>query len=157
ITGCSEGGTISFVVPPTQTRQICGWPAGFGFEGDECFNAPIAGGTGGRTVTVAYNCSGGGWRGSGGSCKSRPGTGRGSSAAGGGGSGSACNCVPGADGGLRIKSCNANNSLNCSSTKSLTLKACGGVPPYSWSKTGSVTLSATTGTTITVRPPTNTG
>ena len=35
---------------------------------------------------------------------------------------------------------------------SIQLKACGGLGPYSWTKTGNVTLSASTGTLITVTP-----
>ena len=43
-------GSIEFVVP-TGTRQICGWPGGLSFTGDECFQAPI---TGPRTVSVGF-------------------------------------------------------------------------------------------------------
>ena len=71
--------------------------------------------------------------------------------------GASCTCVPTANGGLTIKSCTPNNSLGCSGAKSLTLKACGGLGPYTWSNTGSVVLSASSGSTTTVTPPTNSG
>jgi hypothetical protein len=144
---CGETpGTFEFIVPPNTTRQICGWPAGFGFGGDECFRAPIVTGAAGRSVFVGnkrpnprskkgYN----------------PGIGTG------GMGGTACTCVTDGIGQLTIKSCNSNNSLNCSSSKSAVLKACGGKSPYTWSNTGSVTVSPTTGATVTVRPPTNSG
>lgn len=153
---------IDFIVPPNETVGICGWPAGMGFTGDECFQAPISGGSAGKSVTAQIG------RGltSSSSGKSIPRTAnrggnngrRGGGGTGGGaGGGASCMCVPGSKGELVIKSCNANNSLNCSSTKSLKLIACGGQGPYSWSKTGSVVLSATTGSTTTVTPPANTG
>ena len=56
-----------------------------------------------------------------------------------------------------IKSCNNANSLNCQSTKKLDLIACGGRAPYTWSKTGSLVLSRTTGPSVVVTPPTNSG
>ena len=35
-------GTVEFVIPPnTSGRQICGFPAGQGFQGDECTKAPL--------------------------------------------------------------------------------------------------------------------
>jgi hypothetical protein len=179
---CAGEGNIDFIVPPNQTRKICGFPAGFGFTGDECTEAPISGGATGRTMSVGFEClfdpnnvaahlnsalcsakasktsskagyTKGGAGGAGGV--------GGSSAGGGAG----CTCVPGAEGQLTIKSCNANNSLNCSSNKELKLIACGGKGPYNWSRTGTVNLKGSTGspgstasgTTITVTPPANNG
>ena len=78
-------------------------------------------------------------------------------AGGGGGGGDGCTCVPTADGGLTIKACNANNSLDCGGTKKLDLIVCGGRGPYTWSKTGSIVLSRTTGNRTSVTPPTNSG
>lgn len=170
---CEGEGNIDFLIPANTTRQICGWPAGFGFSGDECHSAPIVSGADGLTYSVGFECafaetnvaahitsalcaakaskSG-----------SKPSTSKGArtggtGGGGGGGSGGGCNCVPTADGGLTIKSCNTNNSLNCSSTKSLTLIACGGRGPYTWSNTGDVVLSKSTGSSTTVTPPTNAG
>ena len=51
ITQCNDG-TISIVVPPNTTRRICGFPAGFGFTGQECRHATINGGATGRTLGV---------------------------------------------------------------------------------------------------------
>jgi len=145
---------IDFMIPPSTTRKICGWPGGGGFTGDECFQAPLSGGSAGRTYSVGTS----GGKANPTQAGSRPGYPP-AARSGGGGSrgGSDCTCVPNGNGGLTIKSCTANNSLGCSGTKSLTLIACGGRTPYTWSHTGSVVLSATTGTKITVTPPTNSG
>lgn len=164
ISWCNEfDGTLNFVVPPSTTVGICGFPAGFGFSGDECHQAKISGGTNGRTMSLGYGGGGGAGGGGGsaaaGSAGSRPGTnkGVGTSVGAGGGGGSGCTCVPGAAGQLTIKSCNANNSLDCASGKSNTLVACGGRGPYTWSNTGSVVLSRTAGASTKVTPPANTG
>ena len=164
---CNEGadgqagtinGSVNFFVPPNTTRKICGWPQGLGFGGDECFRSPISGGASGRTVGT------GSGSGSKQSSKSKPGPG-GSSGGGSGGAGG-CQCVPGKNNALAIKSCNANNSLKCSSTRSLNLLTCGGKGPYSWSRTGTVGLKGSgqttpgataSGSNITVTPPANTG
>lgn len=152
IIGCDEytNTTIDFIVPPNTTRGICGFPAGWGFTGDECTQAPIAGGPDGRTVRAAMS------RGRGGpGTRSRVGynSGRG----GGGAGGAGCACTPGAEGQLTIRSCSSNNSLGCNGSKQLKLVACGGRGPYTWSKTGNVTLSTTSGNTTIVKPPTNSG
>lgn len=145
---CNQG-TVEFIIPPNVTRKICGWPAGFGFTGDECFNSPIVSGPKGRTASATMR------NGSAKAQSSKAGYGAGSG--GGGAAGGGCACVPTGAGALTIKSCTPNNSLNCRTTKVLTLLACGGKPPYSWSKVGSVVLSKATGNTTTVKPPTNTG
>ena len=176
-------GNIEFIVPPnTSGRQICGWPAGFGFSGDECSKAPITTGASGTSISTGiggasgrgsssnpsskrnYNLFAIGTSGSGGSSSSGSGTTGSSSSGGSGSGGSDCTCVPAAGGALTIKSCNSNNSLKCSTTKSLKLLVCGGRGPYNWSRTGSVNLKGSgaigataTGTAITVTPPTNSG
>ena len=155
---CDGGDThIDFVIPPNTTRQICGFSGSFGFSGDECFSAPIVAGADGRTVSVGGSGAKGN-RANPSTTGSKPGYG-GGTGRGGGGGGGACNCTPSGQGvrNLTIKSCNANNSLDCSSTKSLQLKVCGGLGPYTWSNTGSVVLSKTTGPSTTVTPPTNSG
>lgn len=141
---------IDFLIPPGVLRGICGWPPGMGFGGDECFRAPINGGADGRRMSVPSRRTSGN---NATPSRSKPGLARKGGATG----GQTCACVPGQFGQLTIKSCNANNSLNCSSNKSLTLKVCGGIGPYTWSNTGSATVSPTTGSTVTVRPPTNNG
>lgn len=153
---CTNAGkTLNFIIPPNTTRGIGGWPAGSGFTGDEAFQAPVSGGSDGRTVSVNTGLAKASPKASG----SRPSTQRAGSGGGGGagGGGSGCTCVTNGIGALTIKSCNANNSLNCSSTKSLKLIVCGGKGPYTWSNTGSVSLSKTTGLTTTVTPPANPG
>ena len=163
---CDEGeSNIEFIIPPNVTRLIGGWPNGFGFSGDEGFRAPIVSGAAGRSVSVPFAKAGRAGAGKAGQIKSRPGYG-GGVGRGGGGGGAACTCVPGKTGQLTIKSCNAGNSLKCSSTKSLDLLVCGGKGPYTWSRTGTINLqgvsgstpgATATGTKITVTPPTNTG
>ena len=146
---CDEGsGTIEFIIPPNVTRRITGWPDGFGASGDE---PSVVSGSDGRTMTVPSSPTGGKAK----PTSSRPGTGSGIGSGGGSG-GSGCNCTA-INGALTIKSCNANNSLNCTSTKSLQLIACGGRGPYTWSKTGSISISKTTGTSTIVTPPANSG
>ena len=155
---CPDDVTVDVIVKPNTTRKLCGFPAGLGFSGDECFQAPLIAGPNGLTHSISGKRPA--------DSKSKPNVGS-TGGSGGGGGGSACTCVPGKGNVLTIKSCNANNSLKCTSTKSLRLIACGGVGPYSWSKTGSITLTgpqagATAGSTaegnsVTVRPPTNSG
>ena len=137
--------SVNWIVP-TGTFGIGGWPNGQGYSGDEAFRAKV---TGPRTLRTPLGKSGGG-------PKSKPGMPRRSTSGGSPGAGS-CACIPGSQNQLTIKSCTASNSLSCSTTKSLQLKACGGQAPYNWSKTGAVVLSASIGVTITVTPPVNTG
>lgn len=175
INWCNQfDGRVDFVIPPNTDVLICGFPASFGFSGGECKDVPLSGGPNGRTMGLFYNGGGGagGTLVNSGTTGSRPSTGSGSGrtsgtgagGGGGGGGGSGCTCVT-QNGALVIKSCRANNSLDCAGTKSLTLIACGGQSPYEWSKTGTVKIagngetagSTATGSTITVTPPSNSG
>jgi hypothetical protein len=47
--GCDDCPPVDFIIPPNEEYGICGWPIGCDFAGDECTQAPITGGTGGRT------------------------------------------------------------------------------------------------------------
>jgi hypothetical protein len=154
---------ITFIIPPDTTVGIGGWPRGIGFTGDEYWQAPIAGGANGRTVNA--NIGGGKARGTSG--RSKPGTNTDTTKGGGGSQGAptgACTCTPGSEGELTIRVCsldgssNPDNSLGCqNASKGAVLLACGGRGPYTWSKTGDIELSTTTGPTVTVEPPENTG
>ena len=161
INGCNEAPLeIEVILPANTTREICGFPAGFGFGGDECRQMPwVTGSTGGSIQVTGGNSSTG--------SRGRPSYNRptGGGSGGGGAGGGGCTCTP-VNGGLTIKCCTANCSLTCGSTKELKLVVCGGKGPYNWSRTGSVSLkgatspaaaSTATGTTITVTPPANTG
>src|SRR3990167_3968150 len=151
---------ITFIIPPDTTVGIGGWPRGIGFTGDEYWQAPIAGGANGRTATVSIG--GGKARPS---ARSKPGTSTDSTKGGGGTQGSGgCTCTPGSEGELTIRVCsldgssNPDNSLGCqNASKGALLVACGGRGPYTWSKTGDVELSPTTGPTTRVTPPENSG
>jgi hypothetical protein len=46
---------------------------------------------------------------------------------------------------LMLTVCSINNSIGCSSIKWVHVKACGGTPPYTWSKTGNLTVADLTG------------
>ena len=48
--GCDDCPHVEFIIPPTETYGICGWPLGCDYFGDECTEAPIPGGTNGRTA-----------------------------------------------------------------------------------------------------------
>ena len=170
-----EGPAITFVIPPNQTIQICGWPSGYGFTGDECSQAPIVGGTAGRTVSAG----GGAGVGGGGAPSSKKGTQGlkkkkrkkpGSPTGGAGGvGGSDCECVPGTEGQLTIRCCTTDCLLTCGSTKKLRIRVCGGVGPYTLVHTGSVTFTGTaasadgataeseSGQIVEIIPPTNAG
>ncbi len=161
---------INFIIPPNVTRRIGGWPKGIGFTGDEGNQAPVSGGSSGRSINEFVNRA---LNTNSKSGKSKPGTSTKGTASGGLSRRTGnCTCVPGTNGELTIRACNAdgtpnsNNSLSCASAKSLTLMVCGGRGPYTWSRTGSVGLKGKSGTTpgataegtsITVTPPTNSG
>lgn len=131
---------IDIYVPPDTTRAICGFPPGYGFGGDECTEAPVSGGSSGRTLSLGGGgAAGGGGGGGGRSKKGKPKTGSTSGSGGGmGGAGGGCECVPGRNNELTLKCCSANCSLGCFGTKRITLKVCGGVGPYTFEHTGSV-------------------
>src|SRR3990167_2180382 len=128
---------IHFRVPPGTTVGICGFPQGHEgfstqFGGDECTQAPIVGGTNGRTATTGKD---GG--------KSKPGSGKGG---GSGGQGTACECIPGKSGQLTVKCCTADCSMNCSgASKNLTIRICGGTPPYSISASNGIGIAKING------------
>lgn len=155
INWCDEG-TIEPICPPNETCLICGFPAGFGFTGDECFQAPLAGGTKGRKAAIPFGhgvvIPAG--------TRTRQGYGDKPLKHGGlGGGGTGCICTPGKNGELAIKCCSAKCSAACTTTKSLRLIACGGRPPYTWTKSGGdgASISQTEGNSTTVTPATNTG
>lgn len=153
---------INFIIPANATRGICGWPRGIGFTGDECTRAPVRGGSTGRSInefvdrSLNKNSKSG---------RSKPGNStEGTRAGGQGRTYGSCTCTPGSNGELTIKACtlsggtNPSNSLGCAnSTQGMILAVCGGRGPYTWSTSGSVTLSKTTGPSIRVTPPTNSG
>lgn len=41
--GCNECPSVDFLIGPDVTLNICGWPIGCQFDGDECTDAPILG------------------------------------------------------------------------------------------------------------------
>lgn len=80
------------------------------------------------------------------------------SGSGGGGAG-VCSCNPGTSRTLTIQCCSSGCSMSCQDRKSIKLEACGGTPGangYTWATTAG-TLSASTGYSVTLTPPTNTG
>jgi hypothetical protein len=153
---------VNFIIPPSVTRKIGGWPRGIGFTGDEGFRAPIAGGASGRIINEylsrALNTNAR-------SGKSKSGTNtEGTNQGGAANSTGSCTCTPASDGGMRIVACtlagapNTRNSLGCANaTQGVKLLVCGGRGPFTWSNTGSVTRSGSSGTSITVSPPANSG
>ena len=162
---------IDIYVPPNTTRAICGFPPGYGFGGDECTEAPISGGSLGRTLSIGGSGAAGGGGGAGGkAAPGKPKTGQ-SGGSGGGGGGSGCECVPGRNNELTLKCCSSNCSMNCSSTKTITIKVCGGIGPYAFEHTGSVKFKTGNTSTadevtiprgaqsnsVTVVPPANAG
>jgi len=158
---------LNFVIPPNTTVGIGGWPKGIGFTGDEAFSSPVSGGTSGSSIRERIVP--GGINDNSNSGKSRPGTPGGSGEQRGAGgrsstTGNGCTCTPGTNGELTIIVCNPNGSanptksLNCSAaTQGAQLMACGGRGPYTWSNTGSVSLSGTSGSSTRVAPPANAG
>jgi hypothetical protein len=66
IIGCETCPPTDFIIPPGETFGLCGWPIGCEYTRDECFDAPVSGGTGGRTAKTnglsygGYGSTGGG-------------------------------------------------------------------------------------------------
>lgn len=146
---CTSGeGNIEFVVPPGVTRNICGFPATFGFEGGECsITAPA-----GTSLSAPYSGTSRGPQSRGGfmgTDLTQQGTG-----GGGGGGGGSCSCSS-LDGLLKMVACNSTK-LCSASTKSKEYRACGGIPPYTWSTTNG-SVSPATGKSTTLSAPANSG
>lgn len=137
LVGCEDCPYIDMIIPPNETYGICGWPRGCEYNRDECYEAPLSGGAGGRTAKT-NGLSYGGYGGEGGGPLLTK---------------QCCECSSAIRQGgvtdfLRITCCdNAQCTIGCG--ESVKLKACGGLGPYTWSKTGNVNLSATTGVCIT--------
>jgi len=136
LVGCPECPDIDFIVPAGACRKICGWPDGCNYITEDCFNAVICGGTTGRvakTIGISYGgLPTGGSRGPKGQRSE------------------SCPCPPGTAT-LSIKCCSTDCVLDCGDT--IRLKACGGVGPYTWSTTGTVTLSSSSGMAVSVTRP----
>lgn len=151
-----EGTTIEFIIPPNETWAIGGWPRGIGFSGGEG-RLPVAGGSSGRSIQEVILP--GGINDNQRSGRSRPGQPTSQNGRDGRRRRSRQNnCTPGTEGELTIKAegNTTNYSLDCDGDKSLKLYACGGVPPYTWSVSGSLGLSSS-GAQATITPPTNSG
>lgn len=159
---------LMFIVPPGATRGIGGWPKGSGFTGDEGFTSPISGGAANGSGRIVLETWTRGTNDNTRSGKSKPAVSNQGTASGGQSIGSGvaggCNCTPGSNGELTLVACNPDGtpnpslSLNCSgTTKNLSVIACGGRGPYTFSKTGGVTLSSSTGSKSIVSPPVNSG
>ena len=162
VLNCDDKSTnVLFIIPPNVTRAIGGWPKGMGFTGDEGFTSPVAGGSSGRSINEFVNRALNKNQQSG---KSKPGVTTQGTKSGGTGGGGGRQCVGGTNGELTLKvrkpngQANTGNSLNCSSAdKGILVEACGGRGPYTFSSTGSVVLSRTTGIVTMVTPPANAG
>ena len=138
VIGCEECPPCDFIIPPGEEHSICGWPLGCEYTWDECFDAPLTGGLGGRTAKTnglsygGYGVPGGG---------AKPDT-------------QCCECPAvdrvGAGDYLRIACCETDGDCSMECGESFRIKACGGLAPYTWSKTGTVSLSSTSGACITV-------
>lgn len=154
--GSSEP-VIDLYVPPGTTVEVCGLPAGYGFTGNECNEAPLSGGDDGRTLRIGTGGPAGGAGGGGGSTPGLPKSTQGAGGGSGGGVGGAdCECVPGKNNQLTLKCCVTDCSLGCSGAKELVIKVCGGVGPYDFEHTGSVKFKNQDGTTQdTFTPPAN--
>jgi hypothetical protein len=148
-------GNINFDIPPGSTHKICGWPTGFGNEGSECKDSH-SGGNAGNTIGVGFGSS------SGGSPNAQPGAGAGTSkptgGGGGGGGGSlALTCQAAIFGPNPNTFCSIDCAGITNTPKSLRVVASGGSPPYVFSATGGLTITAVNSTTADITPPANTG
>jgi hypothetical protein len=126
ILGCGDiCPPINFLIPPNLDIGICGWPPECNYSGDECFEAPIPGGTRGRRATTG-GPSFGGYGGAGG----HPG----------GSNQPECPCPSST---LSIICCEDSNNEcvpQCGESGCIKFRICGGRGPYSVSSTiGSVT------------------
>ena len=150
--GCNNApaGNVSIQIPPNVTRKIAGFPLGFGMTPGQ---VSVSGGTTGKTYSFPFSNTPTGPLGSMVGAGS-PGVG---GAGGGGGGGGGCGCSPSDGQSLTITCCTASCSMSCSGGKSLSITVCGGVPPYSYSVTGSLTAKKTSGSSATITPPANTG
>lgn len=166
IIGCENGGdgAVEFKVPAGECYAVCGFPAGFGFSGNECFDTEICGGDDGRGVKVYWSgggtaagdgAAGGFYGGEGVKAKTPSGTGGTGTGFGGGGGGGGgpltLTCLTDAG------AANANCSLACGSTKAMRFRASGGRPPYTFSTTSGGTISTINTNTRRIVPPSNPG
>lgn len=138
VIGCEECPPCDFIIPPNETYSICGWPVGCEYTWDECYDAPLLGGLGGRTAKT-NGLSYGGY--------GSPG----------GGAGPDTQCCPcptvdriAAGDFLRIVCCEDDGDCSMECAETFQIRACGGMGPYTWSKSGNVSLSSTSGACITV-------
>lgn len=155
---CDGGdGVVDVYIPPNVTRCICGWPERFGFEGGECVDNCVSGGTNpaGRVFQIPYSGSPAGPQIRGLPGGGVPTTGGG----GGGGGGGGCSCTPTGTppSELTIACCTTNCAFDCTATTpSLSLRACGGLEPYIWSTTYGL-LDTTEGDAVVLTKPSNPG
>ena len=167
IIGCEGGGpgSVEFEVPAGECYAVCGFPAGFGFSGQECFDTEICGGDDGRGVKVAWS----GGSGTGGSSGAAGGFG---GAAGvkantpsGAGSGAGIGGGGGGGGGTLTITClkddgsaNSTCSMHCGTDKAMKFRVNGGRPPYTVSSNVSgATVTKTSSNIYRVTPPANSG
>jgi hypothetical protein len=152
IIGCEDAGdgNINFRIPADTTRRICGFPSNIGMSVGACWQAPLAGGSNGRTVSIGFCGSSEGTR-----AKTPSGTGGSGTSAGGGGVGG---------GGTLTLTCltdagapNNNCSLACGSTKAMRYRASGGRPPYTFSTNSGGTVTTVNTNTRRIVPPSNPG
>lgn len=131
LVGCEECPFCDFVIPPDEEHGICGWPIGCQYTWDECFEAPVSGGDLGRVAkTNGLSYGGYGQPGPRGPNQSCP-----------------CPAEMGAGQPVSIVCCDDGEAVSCEVDcgTSVRLKACGGLAPYTWSSSGNITLSNSTG------------
>jgi len=153
-------GDIDFIIPPGATRFITGFPQEWFPEGNEG-SIPLVGGSDGKTFGFRHSGSGGGpvsgGAGSPGIKKKKPVAG-GVPTGGGGGAGGSCPCVPDKDR-LTLVVC---SKVNCDdASPKFEVKACGGMPPYTWSDTADSlakgTITGNDDEKFSLEPQTNSG